>query len=429
MTRLYVAFAALAGAAVASTAAADVVTEWNANLLESVASTPTPPPRAARAMAMTHAAVYDAVNSITGTHQPYLASFPAAPGASKEAAAAYAAHRVLKQLFPTRAAALDEQLALSLSTIGSGPAVDAGRECGLACANAILTARASDGASVAPPPYLGGLAPGQWRPTPPTEAAGVLPAWGQVTPFGLTSGSQFRPPPPPALGSAEYRDAYNQVKSLGGAFSNTRTEDQTEAAFMWVAGAGSVTPPGLWNQVAQSLAAAQSVEENARMFALLNFATADAGISCWDAKYEYSFWRPITGINLGDTDGNDETLADPDWVPLISTPAFPAYTSGHSTFSAAAASILAQWFGSDEFEFSITSDGITRFYTSFSDAAHEASMSRIYGGIHWIFDGDWGNTQGYQIGEWIFDHYLQVPAPSALALLGAGAALVARRRR
>ncbi len=428
MERLTFVIAAIAGAA-ALPASADIVTEWNDNLLQSVAATPTPPPRAARAMAMTQLAVYDAVNSITGTHQPYLTSFPAAQGASQEAATAYAAHRVLKQLFPTRAVALDEQLAASLAVIGSGPAVDAGRDVGLACANAMLAARANDGSQIVPPPFLGGLAPGEWRPTPPTQAPGVLPAWGNVTPFGIISGSQFRPPPPPALTSTQYRDAYNQVKDLGGATSLLRTDDQTEIAYMWVAGAGSVTPPGLWNQVAQSLAGSQSIDDNARMFALLNMAEADAGIQCWDAKYFYNFWRPITGINLGDTDGNDETIPDPDWIPLISTPAFPAYTSGHSTFSSAAATMLANWFGSDDFDFSVTSDGITRSYDSFSEAAHEASMSRIYGGIHWIFDGEWGLTGGQLVSDWIYDRYLQVPSPSAAMVLGMGALIATRRRR
>jgi len=429
MKRLSLAIVALSGAAAALPASADTVTDWNQHLLEAVAATNMPPPRASRAMAMVHAAVYDSVNSISGSHTPYFMTVPAPGTASKEAATAYAAHRVLRQLFPTRQVILDQALADSLATIGSGPDVDEGRNCGLAVANALIASRATDGAGAVRPPYLGGLEPGQWRPTAPTDAPGLLPAWGQVRPFGLTGGNQFRPPPPPALNSAEYRDAYNQVKDLGSANSAIRTEEQTLIAFMWVAGAGSATPSGLWNQVAQGIAATQSLDDNARMFALLNLAEADAAISCWDAKYEYSFWRPITGINLGDTDGNDETVADPDWVPLISTPPFPGYTSGHSTFSAAAATILAAWLGTDAFEFSVTGDGITRDFESLWAAAQESSMSRIYGGIHWEFDSQWGLNSGQLIGNWIFDHYLQVPSPSAAALLGLGAMAATRRRR
>jgi hypothetical protein len=430
MPRLSTVFAALLGAAVTLPAFADdEVTDWNQHLLESIAATMTNPPKASRAMAMMHAAVYDAVNSITGTHAPYCVSVPASGTASKEAAVAYAAHAVLRNAFPAHAITLDQQLTDALAHIGSGPAVDEGRAVGLACASTLLALRANDGSTANPPLYFGGQGVGQWRPTAPGLVPGLLPAWGNVTPFGLTSGSQFRSAPPPALNSPEYRDAYNQVKDLGRADSATRTDEQSEIAFMWAAGGGTYTPPGMWNQVAQRIAQNQSIDDNARMFALLNLAEADSAIACWDAKYAYSFWRPITAINLGDTDGNPDTVADPDWIPLLSTPPFPSYTSGHSTFSSAAAIVLAEWLGTDSYDFTMTSEGISRDFGSLWGAAEEAGMSRIYGGIHFLFDDIAALDMGSDIGHWIFDHYLQVPAPSGALALGLGALVAGRRRR
>jgi hypothetical protein len=413
--------------------AADEVTKWNEVTLQAIRATSMPPPRASRAMAMVHAAVYDAVNGIDRAYQPYAVNAVAPAGASRECAAAQAAHDVLTQLFPTQTGVFASELASSLSAVPNGLAKNQGISHGAFVGSGILNWRASDG-STANPSYTPGTLPGQWRPTPPANAPALLPGWGDVAPFGMTSSSQFRAAAPPALNSPEYTAAYNEVKELGSATSVSRTAEQTEIANFWADGAGTETPPGHWNAIARDIADQQgnSLLENARMFGLLNIALADAGISAWDTKYEYNLWRPVTGIREGDSDGNPDTAGDAGWTPLLTTPPFPAYTSGHSTFSAAAAAILAQFFGTDAIAFTTDSDampGVTRSFASFSQAAFEAGQSRIYGGIHWQFDNTAGLYAGGQIGDFIFANYMQVPEPSTLGLMLVGGLALAARRR
>jgi membrane-associated phospholipid phosphatase len=237
--------------------------------------------------------------------------------------------------------------------------------------------------------------------------------------------------PPPALNSPEYAAAFDEVRRLGSASSVERTAYQTDTAFLWRAAANTVTPPGQWFEVAQQLANTQnlSTEETSRMFALLGMAVADAGITAWETKNTYNFWRPITGINLADTDGNDLTTADPSWTPLFVTPNHQSYTSGHSTFSAAAATVLANFFGTDSMTFTVTGDNRSREYHSFSAAMQDAGMSRVYGGIHWQFDNQAGLLSGSQVGAWVYQNAFQVPAPSVAGVLGLGGLLAARRRR
>ena len=242
----------------------------------------------------------------------------------------------------------------------------------------ILAARANDGsAAVVPPP--GGSGPGVWVPTPPAFLPYLLPQWGFVMPFAMSSSSQFRPPGPPSLDSQRYAADYEEVKELGAAVGSTRTEDQTEIALFWADGAGTETPPGHWNSIAQIIAAAQgnTMEENARLFALLNIAMADAVICAWDAKYTFNFWRPVTAIAFAEPQLN--------WMSFIVTPPFPDYTSGHSTVSAAAATVLPLFYGTEDLPFTTGSDVLPGVFRSFStcfDAAEEAAVSRIYGGIH-----------------------------------------------
>jgi hypothetical protein len=247
----------------------------------------------------------------------------------------------------------------------------------------------------------------------------------------MTSGSQFRPPPPPALTSAEYAAAYNEVKRLGSATGSDRTAEQTDIARMWAAGGGTVTPPGMWNQIAQQLSEHRglSIDENARLFAMLGVGVTDAAVVSWDAKYEYDLWRPVTGIQLGDLDGNDATAGDADWMPLLTTPPFPAYTSGHSTFSAVSAEILASFFGTDDLSFTASGVGITRSFNSLWAAAEEAGMSRIYGGIHWQFDNTAGLSSGRDLAQYIAANFFLVPSPSGAAVLFLGTLTLARRRR
>ncbi|MFM6021877.1 MAG: vanadium-dependent haloperoxidase, partial [Dolichospermum sp.] len=244
----------------------------------------------------------------------------------------------------------------------------------------------------------------------PGFAPALLPQWGQVTPFALTSGDQFRPDGVPALNSADYTIEFNQVKDLGKNNSTTRTADQTEIAKFWADGAGTFTPPGHWNQIAQNVAAEKgnSLVDNARLFALLDISLADAGIAAWDAKYHYDFWRPITAIQNADSDGNADTIADASWTPLLTTPPFPEYISGHSTFSGAAETILTGLLGNNV-SFTTTSlgtPGIYREFDNFTDAANEAGISRIYGGIHFNSGNVEGLATGRSVGNFVLQNLL-----------------------
>lgn len=388
--------------------AADPVIEWNRAALNAIRFTRINPPAASRALAITHAAVFDAVNGIQRTHRPYFVTALAPAGASPEAAVAAAAHAALTALFPaTNFTALHDA---QLAAVTNAAARDAGAAWGRSVAASLLALRAGDGATNVVP-YTPGTDPGEWRPTPPANAPALLPGWGLVRPFTMVSGDQFRPQPPPALNSAAYAYEFATVKQYGAVNSTVRTANQTEIARFWADGAGTVTPPGHWNVIAQKVAAARglSLAENARLFALLNFATADAAISCWDAKYAYNLWRPVTAVREADHDGNPETAGDPDWTPLIATPPFPEYTSGHSTFSRAAATVLAGFFGTDAIPFTTTSDdlpGVTRSFAGFSAAADEAGISRIFGGIHWPSANLHAQACGWLIGQQVLARFL-----------------------
>lgn len=410
---------------------ADEVTFWNQVLLDSVSATSMAPPRAARAMAMVQGAVYDAVNSIDRTHAPFATDFISPATASREAAAASAAHRTLVNLFPARQAVFDAALANRLSMIPDGAAKASGISAGDTAGLGMIASRSADGSGQTPPPWTGNTTPGQWRPTS-NGLPGALPHWGTVTPFVIPSGSAYRAPAAPALGSDAYRATFDEVRSLGSATSALRTAEQTDIAVFWAANAGTVTPPGMWNQVAQVVATErnQSVSENARMFAMIGASVADAAISAWDTKYAYNVWRPETGIRLADQDGDPLTDADPAWIPLLTTPNHPSYTSGHSTFSSAAAAALAAFVGDDAFSFTLTSEGITRTFSSFSGAAAEAGQSRIYGGIHWQFDNQAGLAAGHDVGVYVSTHaFGQIPAPGAAAVIALGGLVATRRRR
>jgi hypothetical protein len=385
---------------------ADVVTDWNIAVLNAIQDLKINPPRASRSMAIMHVAVYDAVNGISRRGKSYRVQADP-PLASMEAAAAKAAHDTLAALYPSETEKFADLLEAQLAGIPSGPARDAGVAHGAQVAAAILEWRATDG-STGSSPYFPTTEPGRWRPTLPSFGPPLLPHWGDVTPFAMTSGAQFRPPACPELTTTEYATACNEVKEIGRIDSPTRTQDQTEIALIWEGGAGTPTPPGQWNQIAQALATQQgnTLEENARMFALLNMVLADAAISCWECKYEIDLWRPITAIREADTDGNPATVADPTWLPLIPTPPFPSYTSGHSTFSGSAAATLAAFFGTDELSFTFEAVGLSRDFTSLRAAAEEAGVSRIYGGIHFDFDNFAALDSGQRLGEYVFENYL-----------------------
>jgi hypothetical protein len=386
-------------------------------------------------MATMNTAMYDAVNSIARTHQPYHVDLTADPGTSREAAAAQAAHRVLSSMVPANLATYNAALANSLSNVPDGSGKTAGIELGNTVGAAILALRANDGAS-AMMPYSPGSQPGEWRPTPPANAPAAAPQWASVTPWAMTSPSQFRNlVGPPAVDSAEYTAAFNQVKEIGSATSATRTVDQSNAALFWAGPAGTSTPVGHWNRIAQTIAESQgnTLEENARLFALVGMTEADALISAWDNKYHFDHWRPVTAIREAETDGNPDTEADLNWSSFITTPNHPSYTAAHGTLSGAMGALLADFFGTDDITFTSSTEGFAvpeRAFTSFSQASEEASNSRLYGGIHWSFDNEDGLAGGRLLGHHIYTSQLRaIPEPGSIALgLLATACFAASRR-
>ena len=402
-----VADAAVPAASMAPAAqSGNVVTEWNHTLL-SLVQTPGAQPatiQPTRDFAIMSAAVYDAVDAIRGDHAQYRTDLHAPPGASKTAAAAQAAHDVLVSLFPGSSGMLDDQLAADLAGVPLGRSRSAGVQVGAQAAAAVISLRAGDGATATPPPYQTTGAPGDYRPTPPLFPAPVFTHWGSVTPFVLHTGDQFRPAPPPALDSAQYAQAINEVKSLGQDTSTTRTEEQTTIAKFW---AGPIQ--NYWNAITDDVLTSRhtTVEESARTLALVDLGVADATIGLYDAKYTYRLWRPVTAIRLADTDSNPQTVADPNWSPLATTPADPSYPGAHSTVSAAAATILTSLYGN--VAFTVTSPvlpGVTRGFGSFHDAAAEAGQSRIYAGIHTRIDHDAGLELGRHIGRFTLKNAL-----------------------
>ena len=401
---------------------ADVVTDWNHTLLGAIRNDKTPPPKASRAMALVQVAVFDAVDGLVGGYTPYAVTDPAPAGASPDAAAVAAAHKTLVALFPAQQAALDAAYATSLGSIPNSPAKTIGIAWGETVAGKILALRANDHSAGVVTANLptGAL---WWSRTPPANADPLLPNWPSVTPWGIDDVARFRPAPPPTAPSAEYTAAFNEVKLLGKVDSAARTADQTQIALFWADGGGTATPPGHWNVIAEGISASQNLTlvQNARLFALLGIAVADAAIVAWDCKYHYIDWRPITGIRNADTDGNPDTAPDTTWAPLITTPNFPSFISGHSTFSSASARVLSLFFGSDQLNFTTTSDGlpgVQRSFTSFSQAAAEAGQSRIYGGIHWQYDNTAGLTAGRAIAEQVFFNVLTPVSRPAVCVEG-----------
>jgi len=359
-----------------------------------------------RNFAILHAAIYDAVNSIDRTHEPYLVSVRAPRDASETAAADAAAHSALVGLYPAQQSSLDADYAAELAKVPDGPAKDKGVRLGEQVAADLLAIRADDGSNVTPPPFVAGTNPGDYRPTPPNFPTPVFTTWGQVTPFVLDRGDQFRPVPPPTLDSEEYAEAINEVQTVGSAASTTRTADQTQIGKFW-------SPPiqNFWNQIAQTVALAHhsDLPTTARMFAALNLSFADSAIAFYDAKYTYRLWRPVTAIRLADTDGNPDTIGDPNWLPLAgNTAADPSYPGAHSTISSAGAEVLASFYGDGQ-RFSLTSPalpGVTRSFTSFSAAAEEAGVSRIFAGQHTRLDHVAGVALGRDVAGFVLDNAL-----------------------
>jgi hypothetical protein len=357
-------------------------------------------------MAIVHLAIYDAVNAIVGGHAAYLV-LHAPRSASPEAAAAAAAHATLLSLFPNQHAVIDAKFQDSLSQIGGGAHVSQGIRVGIEAAKAILAARAGDGADDTPPVFVPASGPGEYQLTPPNFQPPVFTHWANVRPFALETGDQFRPPPPLAVTHPRYTADFDEVKSLGELNSGTRTAEQTDIGRFW----GAAPVQNVWNQIAQlaGLSFENSLEQNARLFALLDTSIADGVVALYDSKYAYHRWRPITAVRAGDLDGNPDTAGDPNWTPLAVTALDPSYVGAHAEISQSAAAILGDFFGTDRLDFSLTNQtlpSIVRTFQSFSQAADEAAASRIYAGQHFRYDEDAGQALGDEVGHFIFDDIL-----------------------
>lgn len=384
---------------------ADEVTDWHEHMLVALGKAGVNPIVSSRDAALVSAAVFDAVNGIERRYAPIHVPSVAPRGASKRAAAVEAAYAVLLARFPAQADDLNAKRAASLAAVGGGDSTRRGVEWGQTVANAILAWRSTDGFTPAPPAFVGGLEPGQWRPTPPGFAPGAVPQFATMTPWGILAPNQFRPVGPPALDSEQYLLDFNETRLMGSATSALRTADETDASLFW----GSTSGTYVWNLAAIDLGAERGFElsDNARLLATLNLAIADAVIACWDAKYFYEFWRPVTAIRLADSDA-DGFPDDPAWTPLLVTPAFPEYTSGHSSIAGAAAAVLVDYFG-DETAFTLESPAVPgwiRSYWSFSTALDEVADARVFAGIHFRTACEVGATTGSDVATFILDNLM-----------------------
>jgi membrane-associated phospholipid phosphatase len=399
----------------------DPVLQWIGIMNDTVLAGGSNPLASTRITAMVAGSMFDAVNGINPRYRALYVK-PNAPGyASRRAAAVQAAYVVLSTVYPAQAGTLGPKRDASIAAISateSPKSVQAGVAWGQSVATTILSIRSTDGISPAPPPFVGVLgmesspsAVGVWRPTPLLNATGAGSQFATMTPWVLRRPSQFRLPPPNALNTPEYATDYNEIKVMGVYSGSQRTDDQSELVLFWAS-----NTPLSWNRIASDLSASRgfSLMQNAHLFALLNVTMADAGIACWDAKYRYVYWRPITAIRLGDTDGNASTDPDTAWTPWLDalppgTPAHPEYPSGHSTVSGSAASILAAAFG-EHTAFSVTSEtlpGTTRSFASFSAATAEIADARVFGGIHFRTSCVRGNALGQTVAAYVSSHAMQ----------------------
>jgi hypothetical protein len=392
----------------------NAVLYWNQQVLDATRLSRNPPPIASHNMATYHAAIFDAVDGINRNWKPWLVQETAPAGADMDVAIASAANTVLNALWGQATNPRNFEVAYqkALATIPDGQPKTDGIAWGRHVAEQILAKRAASGYNKPIPGKYSSEEPGKWRETPPGFRPPVLPFWGHVSPFMMTSPDQFRAPPPPALDSKQYAEETAYVAKVGARDGAERTEYETFSTAFWSDDLGTATPPGHWNVIAQDFARRRnlSVAECARLFALLNFAEADAAISCWDTKFFYRTWRPETAIRELGPQSNPSAAPNPDFIPLMVSPAFPSYTSGHSTFSAAASRLLERYFGTDDLEFTVTSDGLpgaVRTFKKLSAARDEIGMSRVWAGIHFMSDNLEGQKAGLKVADWVFENALQ----------------------
>jgi hypothetical protein len=385
-----------------SSARSDVVTEWNEKAVVAGYTARISPGVSARNIAMLHIAIFEALNSIEPRYLPYRKRFSAEPTASREAAAAAAAHYILVRVYPDQTKELNKALETELAAVSDGQAKTDGIRLGEQSAQAILLERSTDGAN-APNTYRPFTTPGKYVPT----QFPVMSTWGVVRPFGLKSGNQFRPLGPYPLTTTRWAKDYNEVKRMGAKSGSARTEEQSAIARFW-----ALTGPATYNPVARQLSVAHGLDGlgNARLFALFSMAAADAGVAIFEAKYKYNFWRPVTAIRNGDLDDNKATERDLSWEPFITTPMHPEYPCAHCTFQSTAASVLEAFFGNNVPSFSLTSTtapGVTRSFNKLSDYVAEVVNARVYDGVHYRTSGEAGAAMGQKIGQYTVQNFLK----------------------
>lgn len=440
MKIMRVASALLLASAVSVPASADEVTDWNQAALRAALIAQTSPTTTTRVMALVDVAMFDAVNGLEPRYAYFLVDPAGAPaGGSKRAAAVQAAYAILTRLYGSLAATpnagqqatLEARRTVSLDEIArhdSAASIASGVAWGQTVALAVWTARLSDGFSTTAP-FPDGSAVGQWRRTPNLPVSSALSAAGagylqlsHQVPWAIASPSAFRPAAPPSLGSAQYAADFNETKVMGSQTSSARTPAQTANALFW----NSATVSYLWHNIAMALIqrgrgdddeqrrafgnkGRRNLLESARILGTLSVAMADATIGCWDAKYTYAYWRPITAIRDLADDGNPNTTSDPTWVPMFATPGHPEYPSGHSCNSGAAAAVLAHEFGPHA-PFTLTSDlmlGYQQTYHSFAAALEDVKSARIFSGIHFRTACEVGTDLGANVASYVIQNRFQ----------------------
>jgi hypothetical protein len=385
-------------------ARADVIADWNSKAEAIAIEKRIGPPPGARGMAILHVAMFEAVNAIDRRYAPYRLNLTAEQSLPKEAAAASAGHAVLSAMHPDKRAELDALLASSLAKIPDDAAKTKATELGRQSAAEILALRAKDGIDTLED-YVPFTAAGTYVPT-------VIPASstiGKVTPWTMTSGSQFRPAPPPALTSMTWTTDLNEVRDYGGRAVGKRTPEQSDIGRFWY-----MTGPQAWNPIVRQLAEQKKLDitDSARLFALVALATSDTFIAVFDAKYTYNFWRPMTALRAANLSNNSATPRDASWLPMGDTPMHPEYPCAHCISSSAAANVLTAFFGNDIPEVSMTSNtapGLTRKWKRLSDYSDEVMMARIYGGFHYRFSGKVAQEMGRKIAEQAMATQLRSP--------------------
>jgi membrane-associated phospholipid phosphatase len=388
--------------------AQNVVLEWNQSVLTALKGDTSAPLIVTRNLAILHLAIRDAVDQ-EGVE-------------NIEAAAIGAASLSAGSLFPSHQAQFERLRAQQIARLDNPSATKLAIAAGETVARRLLNARANDG-SARHVSYLSRNEPGQWRRTPPVFRQPELPQWAtSMKPFSMRKPDQFLPPGPPSLRSEHWKNAFNEIKVLGAKDSIVRTQQQTAIARFWADFSSTETPAGHWNSIASTLAREGnlSLVRSAHLFATLNVALADTGIACWNAKYHYNFWRPVTAIARAAEDGNPGTQARGDWQALLNTPPHPEYPSGHSAFSGAAATVLSAFFGTDHISFRVRSDtvpGVERKFTSLRACAEECGESRVYGGIHYRFSCDDGLRLGMRVAEWTLQQ-MNAPDTTVSSLTG-----------